>query len=55
MVDWSVQAMSVCTVDGQRMSRGCVETPFTLQSCSKPFTYALALQELGTQVLSCSL
>ena len=60
-------AMSVCTVDGQRLSlvrspplhnpltslyiQGDVETPFTMQSCSKPFTYALCLSELGHDVV----
>ena len=46
--DW---AMSVCTVDGQRLSLGDVETPFTMQSCSKPFIYALCLSELGHDVV----
>lgn len=42
-------ALSVCTVDGQRLSLGNVDQPFTLQSCSKPFTYAVCLQHLGHQ------
>lgn len=44
-------AMSVCTVDGQRMSLGDVGVPFTMQSCSKPFTYAICLKELGPEVV----
>merc|ERR1712117_309988 len=40
-------AMSLCTIDGQRFSLGNVGTAFTLQSCSKPFTYGVCLQHLG--------
>lgn len=45
---WGV---SVCTVDGQRFSIGDVNVPFTLQSCSKPLTYAIALEKLGQEVV----
>lgn len=45
---WGV---SVCTVDGQRFSIGDVNIPFTLQSCSKPLTYAIALEKLGQEVV----
>ncbi|KPU76743.1 uncharacterized protein Dana_GF11462, isoform D [Drosophila ananassae] len=45
---WGV---SICTVDGQRYSIGDVEEPFTLQSCSKPLTYAIALEKLGPKVV----
>jgi len=44
-------AMSVCTVDGQRMSLGDVGVSFTMQSCSKPFTYAMCLKELGPDIV----
>ena len=44
-------AVSVCTVDGQRFSMGDVDTPFTMQSCSKPFTYGICLNELGQDVV----
>ncbi|XP_012273145.1 glutaminase kidney isoform, mitochondrial isoform X6 [Orussus abietinus] len=45
---WGV---SVCTIDGQRFSIGDTNIPFTLQSCSKPLTYAIALERLGQEVV----
>lgn len=45
---WGV---SICTIDGQRFSIGDVNVPFTLQSCSKPLTYAIALDQLGEEVV----
>lgn len=45
---WGV---SLCTVDGQRFSIGDVNEPFTLQSCSKPLTYAIALEEMGQEIV----
>lgn len=41
---WGV---SICTIDGQRFGIGDTNIPFTIQSCSKPLTYALALEKLG--------
>ncbi|XP_059095341.1 glutaminase liver isoform, mitochondrial-like [Tigriopus californicus] len=43
--------ISICTVDGQRFSIGDVHDKFTIQSTSKPITYALTLSELGTDVV----
>jgi len=40
--------ISICTVDGQRFSIGDVHDKFTIQSTSKPITYSLTLEELGT-------
>ena len=40
-------ALAVCTVDGRTFSVGDAEHRFTLQSCSKPFMYALALELHG--------
>lgn len=45
---WGV---SICTCDGQRYSIGDVDIPFTLQSCSKPLTYAIALEHLGAKTV----
>lgn len=44
-------AVSICTIDGQRFSLGDVNVPFTLQSCSKPLTYAIALDQLGEELV----
>jgi glutaminase len=38
-------------VDGQRFSLGDVNDPFTMQSCSKPFTYGICLNELGSDLV----
>ncbi len=44
-------AVSVCTVDGQRYSIGDHEVDFCVQSCSKPITYCLALEEHGEEIV----
>ncbi|XP_040578075.1 glutaminase liver isoform, mitochondrial isoform X3 [Lepeophtheirus salmonis] len=49
--DANYWGISICTVDGQRLSVGDTNIPFTLQSCSKPFTYAVCLNELGSEVV----
>jgi glutaminase len=41
--------LSMCSIDGQRFSIGDYETPFTLQSVSKPVTYALCLALEGEE------
>ncbi|KAL7046342.1 hypothetical protein ACKWTF_002544 [Chironomus riparius] len=45
---WGV---SVTTIDGQRFAIGDVHVPFTLQSCSKPLTYAVALECLSQEIV----
>uniref|UniRef100_A0A0N5A8W9 glutaminase n=1 Tax=Syphacia muris TaxID=451379 RepID=A0A0N5A8W9_9BILA len=40
---------AICTIDGQRRHWGDAKLPFCLQSVSKPFTYAIALEELGAE------
>ncbi|MEU0148178.1 glutaminase A [Streptomyces sp. NPDC006288] len=39
--------LALVSMDGHRYSAGAAGTPFTLQSVSKPFVYALALSSLG--------
>jgi len=43
---WGV---SVCTIDGQRLSVGDTSLPFCLQSSSKPLNYALAVSDMGPE------
>jgi glutaminase len=40
-------AVSVCTIDGQRLSLGDANTRFCIQSISKPINYCIALEEHG--------
>lgn len=42
-------AIAMCTVDGHVYSAGDDAVEFTMQSISKPFAYALALQECGPE------
>ncbi len=46
-VDPDKFAVSVCSIDGQQMSLGEADNKFCVQSCSKPITYCLALEEHG--------
>ncbi len=41
-------ALAIVTVDGHIYQSGAVDTAFTLQSTSKPFVYAMALEEFGS-------
>ena len=43
-------AMSVCTADGQCLSTGDADLPFSIQSISKVFTLAIALGRIGDQL-----
>jgi len=49
--DPSKWGVSLCTIDGQRFSIGDVNENFSIQSTSKPFTYALSLDQLGADVV----
>ena len=44
-------AVSLCTIDGQRFHIGDVNGKFSIQSTSKPFTYAINLDQLGADVV----
>ena len=39
--------LSICTVDGQRLNLGDTDTSFCIQSCAKPISYCLAVEENG--------
>ncbi|MFJ4963244.1 Glutaminase 1 [Streptomyces sp. ADI96-02] len=47
LADPDAFGLALVSMDGHRYSAGDAETPFTLQSVSKPFVYALALSALG--------
>ena len=50
-IDPAKFGLSLATVDGQRHSRGDAEEKFSLQSVAKPLIYAIALNELGRDVV----
>jgi glutaminase len=43
--------ISVATIDGHLYEVGDTKVPFTIQSISKPFVFALALEELGEKIV----
>lgn len=43
--------LSICTVQGQRLHLGKSKTPFSIQSCSKPLSYAYALEHFGPETV----
>ncbi|MFG2675360.1 glutaminase A [Streptomyces sp. NPDC048445] len=47
LADPDAFGLALISMDGHRYSTGDVEVPFTAQSVSKPFVYALALSTLG--------
>lgn len=48
-VDGDLFALSVVSVDGQVLELGDVNATFSIQSCSKPITYAIALEKYGEE------
>jgi hypothetical protein len=44
-----MQAISVTSVDGQQFSIGDADTQFCIQSCSKPISYLLAINQFGDE------
>ena len=50
-VDPDQFAIAITTVDGQQYRVGDADTPFCIQSCSKPLSYLLALDEFGAESL----
>lgn len=47
--DWF--GVSICTVDGQRLDIGNTDVEFSIQSCVKPLTYAVAVEDLGMEAV----
>lgn len=41
--------VALCTIDGQRTSIGDTEVDFSVQSCTKPINYCIALEEYGEE------
>ncbi|WP_327424588.1 glutaminase A [Streptomyces sp. NBC_01230] len=52
MADPEAFGLALISMDGHRYSTGEADVPFTMQSVSKPFVYALALCELGLDGVS---
>src|ERR1700712_5284204 len=50
-MDPSLFGICLATVDGAVYEAGDTRAPFTIQSMSKPLTYGLALERLGTEAI----
>lgn len=50
-VDDKLFGISVVTVDGQVFQLGDIEQKFCVQSCSKPITYGIALENNGEEIV----
>src|SRR5262245_20476643 len=44
--------IALVTPDGRLFAAGDIDRPFTIQSISKPFTYGMALEELGVETVA---
>ncbi|KAJ3070830.1 hypothetical protein HDU98_006171 [Podochytrium sp. JEL0797] len=47
VASYNLFAVSFCSIDGQRFHLGDATVPFSIQSCCKPVSYSIALEELG--------
>jgi glutaminase len=49
------EAFGIClaTTEGELLTAGDCDRPFTIQSISKPFTFGMAVEELGHDKVSC--
>ena len=47
-IDPELYGVGICTIDGQRYSVGDSKNEFCVQSCCKPITYCLALEDRGS-------
>ena len=50
-VDPEQFGVAICTIDGQMFSIGDARTEFCVQSCGKPLTYCMALEEHGVELV----
>ncbi len=50
-IDAEKYGISICSIDGQEFSIGDANEEFCVQSCSKPITYGLAIEEHGLDVV----
>ena len=53
-VDVNLFSLSVVSVDGQVLELGDANNAFSIQSCSKPITYAIALDNYGESLFTIS-
>jgi glutaminase len=52
LADAEAFGLALVSMDGHRYQAGDAHTPFTIQSVSKPFVYALALADLGPDAVA---